>query len=117
MCTTPDEEAKGLQRCKTIFALNNEEAFFFSKLSPNSNVSCIYTTCPYVHQEFKGNKNMLFLSSSNIFNIEGLKWFLNEIFIFICKKHGDVRLLMGGICETEFVQSLSQNEFIINCGK
>lgn len=34
MATTPDEEAKGLQRSKNIFALNSEEAIFFSKLAP-----------------------------------------------------------------------------------
>lgn len=100
MATTPDEEAKGLQRSKNIFALNSEEAIFFSKLAPKSKVYNVYSTFDNIETPIVGNHSILYLSSSNHFSVNGLLWFLEEIFPSIVKRFNDVKLLVGGsICK------------------
>lgn len=107
MATTPDEEAKGLQRSANIFALNTEEAIFFSKLSPKSKVYNVFSTFKYVETPVVGNHNILYLSSSNPFSINGLNWFLKEIYPFILKRFDDISLMIGGsICKALDIEQL-----------
>lgn len=98
--TTAHEEAKAMQRCPHIFALNSEEAIFFKKLSPLSKVYNVYGIFKYEPSPIVGNHDLLFLSGNNIFNINGLDWFVNKVFPEIVKKYPDARLKIGGgICE------------------
>ena len=100
MLTTAHEEAKAYQRCSHIFALNTEEAIYFGKLSPNSTVYNIFSLYDYKKTDVVGNRNILFLSGPNEYNINGLKWFINDIFPSIIKKTPDVCLIIGGgICK------------------
>lgn len=97
--TTPNEEAKALQRCPHIFALNTEEAVYFSKLSPQSTVYNIFSIYKYRSSETVGNHKLLFLSGNNIYNQNGLNWFLKDIFPAIVKRFPDCTLeIGGGIC-------------------
>lgn len=98
--TTADQEAIAMQRSPYILALNNEEQVYFRKLSPKSTVLNVYSIYSYHEQNVAGNKNLLFLSGPNMYNLNGLKWFMNEIFPSIIKSFPDVRLLIGGsICK------------------
>lgn len=100
MLTTANEEAKGLQRCPHIFALNTEEAVYFSKISPCSQIYCIFSYYDYKPSTTVGNKNILFFSGPNEYNFNGLKWFLDTIFPSIVKKEPEVKLIIGGgICK------------------
>lgn len=100
MLTTANEEAKGLQRCPHIFALNTEEAVYFSKISPCSQIYCIFSYYDYKPSTTVGNKNILFFSGPNEYNVNGLKWFLDNIFPSIIKAEPEVNLVIGGkICE------------------
>lgn len=97
--TTPNEEAKALQRCPHIFALNTEEAIYFSKLSPQSNVYNVFSIYKYRKSNVVGNHKLLFLSGNNSYNQNGLNWFLKEIFPAITQKFPDCILeIGGGIC-------------------
>lgn len=94
-----DQEAIAMQRSPHIFALNSEEAIYFSKLSPLSKVYTIYSTYEYKPSMIVGNHTLLFLSGSNQYNLNGLNWFLNDIFPILKHEFKDVRLLIGGaIC-------------------
>lgn len=98
--TTADQEAKALQRCPNIFALNSDEAIYFKKLSPLSRVYNIYSLFDFTSSPVIGNKNILFFSSSNRYSFNGIKWFLNEIFPMIIAQHSDAKLIVGGsICK------------------
>lgn len=100
MDTNPNEEAKGLQRCDYIFALQDDEATFFSKLSPLSKTLRVYCFFQFHDMPVIGNHNLLYLSSANPYNIHGLRWFLDEIFPMMKKAIPDLRLIVGGsICK------------------
>lgn len=109
MATTPDEEAKGLQRSKNIFALNSEEAIFFSKLAPKSKVYNVYSTFDNIETPIVGNHSILYLSSGGTLNLHGFYWFKDQIFQLIIDRYPDVKLIVGGsICkfikETEHIK-------------
>lgn len=98
--TTPNEEAKAMRRASYIFAMQDEEVAFFQRLSPYSKVLLNYSNYEYHIQPIIGNHNILFLSGPNVFNINGIKWFISDIFPGIINDYPDVKLIIGGgICE------------------
>lgn len=100
LCITADTEAKAMQRCPHIFALQEQEADYFQLLSPNSKVYNLYGKYDYHPQPIAGNHKMVFLSGNNDFNQNGIKWFLREVFPVIRKTIPDAELLIGGsICK------------------
>lgn len=100
LCITADTEAKAMQRCPHIFALQEQEADYFQILSPGSKVYNLYGNFEYHSQPIVGNHKMVFLSGNNKFNQNGIKWFLKEIFPLIRKAVHDAELLVGGsICK------------------
>lgn len=97
--TTAHEEAKALQKCPTIFALNDEEANYFQRLSPKSIVRSVYNIYKYVYQPITNNHNILFFSGANEYNLNGIIWFINNILPTIINKYNDAKLIIGGsIC-------------------
>lgn len=109
--TTADQEAKAMQRSPHIFALNSTEGIYFSKLSPKSIVYDIYSIYEYKSTPIVGNKNILFLSGSNIYNRNGLSWFLNDIFPAITERFPEAKLIIGGgICQ--YLNHLHNNDRI-----
>ena len=100
MCITADTEAKAMQRCPHIFALQEQEADYFQILSPNSKVYNLYGKYHYHPQPVMGSQKMVFLSGNNEFNQNGIKWFLKEVFPVIRKSFPSAELLVGGsICK------------------
>lgn len=101
LCITADTEAKAMQRCPHIFALQTVEADYFQMLSPKSKVYNFFGKFEYTPQPIVGNHNMVFLSGGNGFNQNGIRWFLKEVFPVIRNRFADARLLIGGsICKT-----------------
>ena len=93
------QEALALQLCSDVFAVQDEEEHYFHILSPKSNLYNIYSKYEYCSQSIVGNKNILFLSGSNEYNQNGLRWFVNEVYPKIQHLHPDAKLLVaGGIC-------------------
>ena len=100
LCITADTEAKAMQRCPHIFALQTVEADYFQMLSPKSKVYNFFGKFEYTPQPVAGNHNMVFLSGGNGFNQNGIRWFLKEVFPVIRNRFADARLLIGGsICK------------------
>lgn len=94
------QEAKGLQRCQHIFAVQDEEMAYFHLLSPLSKVYNIYSKYDYHPQPTVGNHNIVFLSGGNSYNVNGIHWFVKEVFPMIRKRFNDAKLLIGGsICK------------------
>lgn len=105
------QSAKAMQRSPFIFAVQDEEAIFFKLLSPLSKVFKIYANYPYYPTEYVGSKTILFFSGPNIFNLNGLKWFLQEVFPLIIREFPDVKMLIGGgICRE--LSDMDNNEHI-----
>lgn len=100
MCITADTEAKAMQRCPHIFALQEQEADYFQMLSPCSKVYNLYGKYEHHAQSLVGNHKMVFLSGNNVFNQNGIKWFLREVFPGIRRAVPDAEVLIGGsICK------------------
>lgn len=94
------QEAKGLQRCQHIFAVQDEEMAYFHLLSPLSKVYNIYSKYDYHPQPITGNHNIVFLSGGNSYNVNGIHWFVKEVLPLIRKRFNDARLIIGGsICK------------------
>lgn len=100
LCITADTEAKAMQRCPHIFALQTVEADYFQMLSPKSKVYNFFGKFDYTPQPIAGNHNIVFLSGGNSFNQNGIRWFLKDVFPAIRHRFDDARLLIGGsICK------------------
>lgn len=100
LCITADTEAKAMQRCPHIFALQTVEADYFQMLSPRSKVYNLFGKFEYTPQLVAGNHNIVFLSGGNGFNQHGISWFLKEVFPNIRRRFADAKLLIGGsICK------------------
>lgn len=98
-CLDANESAKAMQRVNFVFSLNSREHIFFEMLSPRSKVYTVYSYYEYHPQPIANNKNILFLSGASPFNMNGLQWFLDEIFPLIIKKIPECKLIIGGsIC-------------------
>lgn len=97
---TAGEEAKALRRFRNILAIQDEEAKFFRYLAPKSNVQTVYSPVKYLAQPFAGNANILFFSGNSTLNLEGIRWFILEVFPLVKKCRNNAKLLIGGkICD------------------
>lgn len=97
--TNAHQEAIAMQRSPHVFALNEEEAIYFKRLSPKSIVHNIYSFYEFHAQPLRGNHNIVFLSGDNKFNQNGIVWFLEKVFPLILKRFPDAKLIVGGkIC-------------------
>lgn len=93
---TPSEEAKAMQRCPTIFAMQEEEKILFQRYAPHSKVLTSFCNYKYIEQAVIGNHNLVYLSSGFYLNVNGLKWFVDEIFPSILSVFPDCKLIIGG---------------------
>lgn len=96
---SPDEEAKGVQRCPFILAIQENEAVYYTYLAPKSRVFTVYSPFEYTEQPLVGNKHILFLSGPNAFNLTGITYFIQEVMPLLVERDPEIKLLIGGgIC-------------------
>ena len=94
------EEAKALQRCPNIFAIQEDEATYYSYLAPHSNIYTVYSHFDYHPQPVVGNKSLLYLASRMDFNVNGILWFLDNVWPRVLSNDTGIRLIIGGtVCE------------------
>lgn len=97
---SPNEEAKALQRAPYILSVQEDESILFHFLSPLSKIYTIYTCFEYVSHRITANRNILFLAGNGKFNLNGLFWFIDNVFPSIIDRFSDAKLLVGGgICQ------------------
>ena len=95
-----NQEARALQLCTDIFAVQDEERNYFHILSPKSRIFNIYSKYNYTEMSVVGNHTIVFLSGDNKFNQNGLNWFIKNVFPLIRKRYNDAKLVVaGGICK------------------
>lgn len=94
------EEAKAMQRCPNIFAIQQDEATYFKMLSPKSSVYTVYNPYQIHPQKLNNVKTLLFLASRMSFNTIGIQWFLEHVWPILCKRVHEIELYIGGtVCE------------------
>lgn len=109
---TPNDEAKGLQRAPFIFAIQENEACLYNYLAPKSSILCVYSPFKFTKQEISNNKNILFFSGRNDWNVKGVTFFIDKVVPLI--KNQFTLLIGGKICEILNEKKLPSN--IILCG-
>ena len=94
------EEAKAIQRCPTVFAIQKDEAAYFQMISPRSKVYTVYSPYQTHHIQLTRNKTLLYLASRMEFNVTGIQFFLDSVWPTLSKKIPDIKLMVGGsVCE------------------
>ena len=97
---TPNQEAKGLQRCDTVLSIQENESIYFRYLYPRGNIVTVYSNFKVSRQTITGNKNILFLSGKSILNVNGINYFITNVFPMILKNEPEAQLIIGGsICD------------------
>lgn len=96
---TAHEEAKALQRCPNIFAIQEQEATYYKYVAPLANVYTVYNPFSYHPQPVVKSHNVLFLASPMQFNIDAMKTFVSDVWPNVVARIPDAKLLIaGGIC-------------------
>ena len=94
----PNDEAKALNRADAVIAIQKFEELFYSYLTTKP-VFTSYNYFPIKKTIFSGNKNILFISGANKYNIEGIDWFINNVMNKLKEKLPAINLIIGGnIC-------------------
>ncbi len=95
--TTANEEAKGLNRADVIIAIEQNEKEFFSKLT-DKKVIMVGHTVPLFKpvRNASDDKNILFVGSANKFNVEGIHYFIENIFPKIRTDFSGAKLVLAG---------------------
>lgn len=97
---TASAEAKAMQRCQNIFALQDAEKEYFQIIAPNSRVYCLFNNVQYKRSRVVNGHKLLFLSGDNQYNINGIIWFLRHIFNKLKQVYPDTEIIIGGaICK------------------
>lgn len=97
---TAHEEAKALQRCPNIFAIQEEEATYFHFLAPQSKIYTVYNSYEFHRQPITNSKNLLYLASRMEFNVNGILKFLEEVWPSLLQLIPEIQLVIGGsVCE------------------
>lgn len=100
MCTRPEEEAKGLRRAEYAFSLQDEDSAYFRKIAPETKILNVYCHYGINALPLTYNHNLVILSSAGRLNMEGLEWFLGNIFPKLVDSFHDIKLVIGGrICK------------------
>ena len=98
---TPNDEAKGLRRCDTILAMQDKEANYFDYLYPHSTIKTTYCYNEIVKHSLTNNSNILFFSGKSQLNINGILFFIKDIWPLVVSKYPSAQLIIGGnICES-----------------
>lgn len=96
----PNQEAKGLQRCDMVLSIQENESKYFAYLHPKGDIKTVYSYFKANPQPLTKNKNLLFLSGKSELNLNGINYFIEDIFPLVIEKEPDTQLIIGGrICE------------------
>ncbi|MCR4937098.1 MAG: glycosyltransferase family 4 protein [Lachnospiraceae bacterium] len=95
-----DVEKKGLLRADAVIAIQDEEESFFKEMLPSSvRTFTIGENLPLCKAAVSSSKKVLFLGSTYVINIEGFKFFKEEILPVLKKTCPEAEVVIAGsIC-------------------
>ena len=98
--TTKKEENKGLSRADIVIAIQQKEADILTKRLKNTKVVIVgHLVSLYQLTKEKLNKKILFIGSRNRINVNGINYFIKDVFSQIKLKFYDAQLILAGdIC-------------------
>lgn len=96
--TSPNEEAKALNRCDAIISIQETESLYFRYIT-NKPVICGFSPVKLTQLPINYNKNILFLAGANFLNINGITDFIQNVLPSLISYDSEITLLIGGrIC-------------------
>ncbi len=96
---TPNSEQIALNRSDVILSIQEQESNFFSYLTRKS-ILTSYSYFQICDTPYVNNKNILYLAGSNSYNVESIKWYIENVHRRIVNADSEVKLMIGGsICK------------------
>lgn len=96
---TAHEEAKAMQRCPNIFAIQEQEAIYYQYIAPRAKVYTVYNPYSNHPQPVIKSQNVLFIASSMQFNVDAIKAFVSNVWPKVVERVPQAKLVIaGGIC-------------------
>lgn len=97
----PNQESSAIRRCTDIISIQENESVLFHYYNPHANIYTVFSPFKITYQNLTYNNNILFLSSNNQLNRNGIIWFIENVFPLVLKKISDAKLIVGGgICNS-----------------
>lgn len=98
---TPGDEKRALEKAEIVWAINDRENEYFSDLIDTSRtgiktVSHLVTYHPVQCNDENCRKNLLMAAGDSRINIDGLNWFLEQVWPCISDAFEDARLIIAG---------------------
>lgn len=94
-----DSDLKLMDQFDNIFGISNDEVLFFQRILGNKvqffphikkkSLDCMDTGAEFAQKKW----DAVFLGFDNVYNVEGLQWFLQEVYPHLDK---NLRILLGG---------------------
>jgi glycosyltransferase involved in cell wall biosynthesis len=97
-CTTYAEEQRGLARAELILAIQDDEADVFRAMAPAATVLTVPHGCPVEPAPPAAARpaRLLLVASYNEINVQGLRWFLAEVWPALRRVRADAELVVCG---------------------
>lgn len=96
------DEKKAVSLSDIVWAITAEEQKHYMEMINNSDVEVLNLRhlIPFRYIPSAGpGKRVLLIGSDNMLNVDGLHWFVNEVWPSVCSKHPDAELMVAGsIC-------------------
>ena len=93
------QERKALSRADVVLAIQKkEEKYYKWLLKDNAKVVTVGDLIPNKQAYLVKNKEVLFVGSSNTANIEGISWFLKEVWPAVISRDSSAKLVFVGTC-------------------
>jgi len=111
--TTKRQEQKCLNRADVVIAIQNREERYFRTLTKKKTKVVTIGDCIEKNEsKLIDDKSICFIGAANTFNVQGILWFLKEVFPIIQKRMPQVRLYIAGrVCDM-----LPDSDDYIKCG-
>lgn len=104
---TKEHESQLLRRFDAIIAVSEEDAREFRRLAPNAQTVVVTPSRPDVSSATRrpDARRCVFLGTSNALNVDGMSWFLSEVWPKVVAGAPDARLeLIGSVCNAITVE-------------
>lgn len=113
--TTVAEEQKALNRADVVIAIQDEEAAYFSRMTSKRVITVGHmVNIVAVDEELSPVKErLLFVGSHNPINVDGIGWFLDEVFTQVRQEFPGSELAVVGGC----ADRINQREGVILIGQ
>lgn len=99
----PDDDKRAAQKADIVWAITDKERDYYRQLTENRNVVTLRHLEEFVPiPSLSGNRNVLMIGSDNKLNLDGLRWFLSNVWPGVLDRVKEAKLVVAGsICNRQ----------------